>query len=277
MYRSFSPLELVTVPRTSAASAMALGTALLTAARQEPKLPPRFVRSLERLEAECETLRASRTLRDEAQEIDASVANQADQDLDVAWSGLHNLLVGSTKLGVTPEGVERGARARAVLTWVFPSGLRFLTLPYRDQWAESQTKLDRLAEPAMAEHLEALGAGPFVRAVEAAYEAYGEALYLTKRKAEVKAHVKVREPLERVLDAVRRYVVQVAAYLDDHEDDAESQAMVRVLLEPLATWKSSGGGRKARARGNSGGEGPTGGSGGGPDEGSGDAFGEPAA
>ncbi|HEU4409286.1 MAG TPA: hypothetical protein VFS43_28770 [Polyangiaceae bacterium] len=245
--RSFSPVNLVAVPRTSATSAMALGTALITTARQEPKLPPRFVRPLKRLETECEALRISRQQQDDTPEVDASAATKADQELDGAWSGLHTMLVGSTKLTATPEGVERGVRARAVIDRVFPRGLRFLKLPHREQWAESQKKLDRLAEPTIAAHIEALGAGPFVRAIVAAYTNYGAVLHLTQRKAEAKAQVKVREPLERVLDAVRRYVVQVAAYLDEHEDDPAAQAMCRGLLEPLATWKSSGGGRKALA------------------------------
>jgi hypothetical protein len=200
-------------------------------------------------------------------EVDASAATKADQELDGAWSGLHGLLVGSTKLTATAEGVERGARARAVIDRVFPQGLRFLKLPHREQWAESQKKLDRLAEPDIAEHIEALGGGPFVRAIVAAYTNYGVVLHLTRRKAGAKAQVKVREPLERVLDAVRRYVVHVAAYLDEHEGDPEAQAMCRGLLEPLATWKSSGGGRKAPAPEAPDGDEPGEGSGEGPGEG----------
>lgn len=95
-----------------------------------------------------------------------------------------------------------------------------------------------------------------MRAVDVAYVAYGEALHLTKRKAGVKAQVKVREPLERVLDAVRRYVVHVVAYLDDHEDDPAAQALCRAWLEPLATWKSSGRGRKVQGPDGANGEGP---------------------
>lgn len=57
----------------------------------------------------------------------------------------------------------------------------------------------------------------------------------------------MREPLERVLVAVRRYVSQVAAYVDEYERDAEVRAMGEALPAPVASWKSSGGGRKARA------------------------------
>ena len=254
MNRSFSPLDLVTVPRTSAASAMALGTALVTAARQEPDLPARFARPLERLESECEALRTSRRQQAAAREFDANAVGKADQLLDGAWSGLHSFLVGWTKLSATPEGVDQGARARAVLGRVFPAGLRFLNLPYRDQWAESQTKLDRLAEPSVAEHVTSLGGDAFVRAIELAHAKYGEALHVTKRKAEARVQIKVREPIERVLDAVRRYVVHVAAHVDEREGDPAAQALGYALLEPLATWKSSGGGRRAASGGAPGGD-----------------------
>lgn len=270
MNRSFSPLDLVTVPRTSAASAMALGTALLTVARHEVALPPVFVKPLKRLEAECDTLRASRQWQSDTQEIDAPAAGKADQELDAAWSGLHGLLTNWTKLTTTPEGLEQGARARAVLERVFPQGLRFLNFSYRDQWAESQKKLDRLAEPAVAEHVQALGGGAFLRAVEVAYATYGEVLHLTKRKAEAEASVNVREPIERVLNAVRRYVLHVAAYLDDHDEDADAQKLGYALLEPLTTWKRSGGGRKAKvpdAPNGEGSEGEAGGEADGPKQG----------
>ncbi|MCU0687190.1 MAG: hypothetical protein MUF34_33920 [Polyangiaceae bacterium] len=153
MNRSFAPLDLVTVPRTSASSALALGTALITTARQEPALPPVFVAPLKRLTQEHEGLRTSRQYQREARGSEAFTAPQADQQLDTTWSGLHGLMTAWTKLPSTPEGVEKGQRARVVLEIVFPGGLRFLNLPYREQWGESQTRLDRLAEPAIAEEL----------------------------------------------------------------------------------------------------------------------------
>ncbi len=245
MQRSFSVLDLVIVPRTSATSALALGTSLLSAAREEPSLPERIAKPLARLEAECEALRASRQKQDEGQALDGKAVTRADQRLDGAWAGWHNFLIGWKKIAASDEDIAQGARAQAVLDRVLPTGLRFLNLPYRDQWSESQTKLDRLGEPAMVEHVRALGGEAFVGAIAKAHTAYGEALHVTKRKAEARAQVRVREPIEALLDAVRRYVVHVAAYVDEHESDEGVRSMGRALLEPLATWKSSGGGRKS--------------------------------
>jgi hypothetical protein len=256
MNRSFAPLDLVTVPRTSASSALALGTALITTARQEPALPPVFVAPLKRLTQEHEGLRTSRQYQREARGSEAFTAPQADQQLDTTWSGLHGLMTAWTKLPSTPEGVEKGQRARVVLEIVFPGGLRFLNLPYREQWGESQTRLDRLAEPAIAEHVRALGGQAFVEAIDVAHTNYGLALNLTKRKAALAEQANVRAPLEGFWEAVRSYALRVSNYLDEHRDDPAAQQLGYALLEPLASWKSSGSGRRAKAPGDAGGEEP---------------------
>lgn len=59
--------------------------------------------------------------------------------------------------------------------------------------------------------------------------------------------MKVREPLDSFWDAVRSYALRVASYLDEHKSDLEAQRRGYALLRPLATWKSSGVGRKAQA------------------------------
>jgi hypothetical protein len=247
MYRSFSPIDLVTVPRTSAASALTLGTSLIAAARDEAELPDVFVVPLEQLEKEHAELRTSRQYRREGRAVDSAAITSSDQRLDSCYSGFHGFLTAWTKLPSTPEGVEKGQVAREVLAVVFPDGLRFLNLPYREQWGESQTKLDRLSEPAVAERVRSLGGEAFVQAIGVAHEAYGVALQVTKPKAEPTTQVTVREPLDNFWDAVRSYVLRVANHLDEHKNDAEAQRLCRALLKPMATWKSSGAGRKGQA------------------------------
>lgn len=279
MKRSFSPVDLVAVPRTSTSSAMALGTSMLSAARAEPALPPALVQPLERLANECDRLRTSRQHEIEARTIEPSRSVEADRELDACWASTHAFLMCCAKLGAAPEGAERAARAKAVLEWVFPDGLRFLTLPYRQQWAESLTKLDRLAQPEMVEHLRSLGGEPFVRVVEASHERYGAALHVTKCRAAAKARIKRREALEGVLGALRSYTLHVACYLDEHGGDPGARRLGLALLKPLATWESSGGGRRASAPAGEGpgGDGPAEGhdegpGGKGPADGSGQSF-----
>jgi hypothetical protein len=244
MQRSFSALDLVTIPRSSAGLAIALGTALLTKAQAEPALPPVFVRPLKRLAEEHGALcRAHEAQLDEPVDDAPTAAGEADQQLDASWSGLQGFLVSNTKLAASPAGVERGERARAVLEVIFPDGLRFVNLPYREQWAESKRRLAKLGEAPTDEHVRALGGEPFVAVIEAAQRRYGEVLHLTKPK-KAPNQAKVRAAIERMLAAVRSYVLRVANYLDENEDDPAAQAVGDALLAPLATWKSSGGGRK---------------------------------
>lgn len=245
MQRSFSALDLVTVPRSSAGLAIALGSALLTKAQAEPALPPVFVRPLKRLAQQQEALCAAHQAQLDEPADDAAAVGEADQQLDASWSGFHGFLGSNTKLSASPAGVERGVRARAVLDGVFPDGLRFVKLPYREQWAESKRRLAKLGEAPTAEHVKALGGEPFVTVIAAAHERYGEVLHLTKPKAKAPNQVRVREALEGMLAAVRSYVLRVANYLDENEDDPAAQRVGYGLLAPLATWKKSGGGRKA--------------------------------
>jgi hypothetical protein len=244
MQRSFSALDLVTVPRSSAGLAIALGTALLTRAQAEPALPPVFVRPLKRLAEEHGALCSAHEAQLDEPADDTAAIGEADQQLDSAWGGLQGFLISNTKLSASPAGVERGERARMVLEVIFPDGLRFVNLPYREQWAESKRRLAKLGEPKVAEHVKALGGEPFVEAIEAAQERYGEVLHLTKPK-KAPSQAKVREALDRMLAAVRSYVLRVANYLDENEDDAAAQALGYALLAPITTWKSSGTGRKA--------------------------------
>ncbi|HEU4408069.1 MAG TPA: hypothetical protein VFS43_22595 [Polyangiaceae bacterium] len=247
MARSYSALTLISVPRLSASTAMALGTELLTAGRQEPGLPPALAPALGQLERGLGALRMARRLQREAKAIDASVVVEADQVLDRTWSGFHDFLVGWTKLSDAPEAAERAGRARELIERVFPDGLRFLNFPYRMQWADSLMKLDRLGEPRLAGHVRALGGEAFVGAIARAHEAYGAALNLTRRKADVNARVRVRAPLDAFLEALRSYVLRVTNFVDENKGDEAARALGRRLLEPLTAWKGRGGGRKVES------------------------------
>jgi hypothetical protein len=102
----------------------------------------------------------------------------------------------------------------------------------------------------------ALGGQTFVEAIDVAHTNYGLALNLTKRKAALAEQANVRAPLEGFWEAVRSYALRVSNYLDEHRDDPAAQQLGYALLEPLASWKSSGSGRKAP--GDAGGEVPGG-------------------
>ncbi|HEU4536130.1 MAG TPA: DUF6261 family protein [Polyangiaceae bacterium] len=237
--RSYSALSLVALPRLSAADAVALGARLVAAARAQAGLPPSIGKALGRFEASLGALREARRLLRETQAADPRVAAAADARLDAGWAGFHSFLQGWARLPVPGKVDAQVAWARRLLDDVYPEGLGFTQVRYVTEWAESQKRLDRLAEPEVAALVAALGGEAFVEAIRDAFDAYGEALEMTTRRAEIKATLTLREPLEEVTTALRKYVLHVTSFADAGEDDAAAIALSDALLAPLVAWESA--------------------------------------
>ena len=236
MARTFSAPEFVTLPRLSAGAALTLGTELLTVANKHRALPAPLAKAKKRLEASLEELRETRRARREVEEIDASAAVAADQVLDAAWSALYSFLQGWSKL--PGKGAKLAPHAKRLLEAVFPQGLKFTQLAYKLEWAESQTRLDRLGEKENAASLRELGGELFVTVLREAHRDYGLALHITQAKEVAAEAAKVREPLDAFADALRRYALRVTAHADD-DDDEQAAELAATLLAPLASWRSS--------------------------------------
>lgn len=248
MTRSFTALDLVVLPQLSSAAAVALGHELLAAAHRQAGLPPLIAPAFERLAGAYGSLCESRKYMDEVQSIDSAAAAEADLALDTNWGALHSFLEGWTRVSSRLSAAQ-SERARALLEGVFPEGLRFLTLPYKLEWAETMRRLDRLGDPDYAEHVKALGAERFVEAIGESFEAYGAALRMSERKAEAKTASKVREPLDRFLAALRGYVLHAATHASAGGEGSPEQELAAALLAPLANWPSKGGARKGKPAG----------------------------
>ncbi len=249
MARSYSTPSLVSLPHLSAPNAVSLSTRLITAAEGcQGRLTPLLVKSVERLAGSVEALRASRTLLDGIAPIDPGAALAADGRVDAACAGFHGFLQAWARLPAPGPGAERAARARRLLETLYPSGLGFTQAPFVTEWAEVQNLLDKAGRAENVELIEAVGGETFVAAIRETFEAYGEALQITKLRAEVKASVRVREPLDAVIGALRSHVLRVTAHADAGDDagDPEARALAEALLAPLAAWQASGG-RKGRA------------------------------
>ncbi|HEU4412888.1 MAG TPA: hypothetical protein VFS43_47040 [Polyangiaceae bacterium] len=246
MPRFYSAPSLVSLPRLSAAHAVVLGTQLVTEGRARAGLTPSLARALDRVEGSLGALRRARELTLGRAPADTGETFRADVRLDAGWSGFYSFLVGWAKMPAPGKAAAQAERARRLLAIVFPDGLAFTQLPFRAEWAESQMRLDRLAQPENAELVGRLGAGAIVEEIGEAFDAYGRALQVTARRAEVKASVSVRASLEALVAEMRKYVLSVSAYGAEHEDDAEARALVEALLAPLVAWKA-GGRRRAEA------------------------------
>lgn len=173
-------------------------------------------------------------------------ARAADRALDDAWGALQCWLLGWTRL--PDKAHPRLPDARALYGGLFPRGLAFLTLEFKDQWTESQKRLDYLHERSLQERslvglLGILGGMPFLETVRAAHKAYGEALHLVPEALDPDAAV--RRALGETHAALRDYLSCLAAAARSaHGAGTEAIAELSELLGPLtrrSSWPTAPG------------------------------------
>jgi hypothetical protein len=78
-----------------------------------------------------------------------------------------------------------------------------------------------------------LGGGPILDQLGKAHAAYGKALGITFAKATPESPA-IRDGLDTLQDAMRRYVVRVVATVE--RDDSASEAFAAKLLAPIEEW-----------------------------------------
>lgn len=232
--RTFEVDEIVQLPRMGGADMVALGTAVVTRALAAGTLPAPITRQLDAMRVDLEVLRSS---------VEARVQGSAPQDsrdttnrnLDLAWAGLRWCCKG-WGLMPYPENAARVEAARAIEGHIFQDGLRFLQLPFRTQWVESQARLGIVEREGLAPLIESLGATPILTAVRRAHDEFGRALGLTEVPAEPESSSLVRQAMAQLTASMRRYVLQVTAY--GHSGEPDGEALADTLLQPLKTWKT---------------------------------------
>ncbi len=236
MARNFTPVDLVALPRLSANAAIALGNELLTVAKSAGELPAGLQKSYKKLAAaliELEGQIVAGPAADAPSSYDSAAASAADTKLDRAWGALNDFAQSFLRLPHDDAGVR--ADAQRVVDAAFAQGLRFLLLPYKLQWSESKARLQRLGDKATTAALERLGGGLFLKTLSAAHDEYGAALNITvSAEPPPKATRSVREALEAFTAALRVYVMQVAAYGVEEE---ENRAAADALIAPVARWR----------------------------------------
>ena len=232
--KRFSLTDLVRLPRLDAASAVALVQTLLTLAESHKKLPPGVAQAHKRLASVHKEVAEALTQRLSVGLVDPQRARLADRGEDLAFSALFDFLTGWSKL---PVPSKQSAIAQSLLTALYPTGLRFTLLGFQQEWAECQARLDRIDREGLAAKLKALGGEPFLDNLRAAHKEYGEALGVTQVRAEpAPPTAVVKEPLVRLQEALRKYVLQVIAQVD--ESDPASAQRAADLLAPVAEWQS---------------------------------------
>jgi hypothetical protein len=228
--RSFSPQDFIQLPPLGEAGTLTLVEELEAVAQRTGKLSPPAIASLARLlEATLELKQRIRAREKSGSSADPK-ARAADRALDDAWGAFQSWLLGWTQL---PDRAHaRIADVKRLYAHVFPKGLQFLTLDFKDEWTESQNRLDQITTHGLDLLIDELGGSPFLAQIAKAHRAYGDALHITGEGSTPEPDSLVRRALEETHMALREYVAQVAAMV--RRSDPMLVEAAAQLLAPLS-------------------------------------------
>lgn len=226
---SLATSDLIQLPRLSVAEAAGLLGEMLHAAANVGPLPAGIDRSRQRLASAYAALERSITgIAVDA--ADAERQREADRALDNAWEATQLWLSGFCKL---PQAANSHVvAARNLAAQVFPDGLSFTKLPYKVQFAESQARLDLIANEGHEETFAVLGGSSFLAELYRTHKAYGDALKPLLELDDDPKHQKGE--LAGAMAALRQYVARVVSFSDPLVTG--SDALSNALLAPLARW-----------------------------------------
>jgi hypothetical protein len=229
----------IVLPRLDAREASALGQSLVSALEREGT--PDFL------------LGPASNLRSALANLDACAQRKlgapprpnvraAQLAEGTAWNALHWLVVAWSKLP-REAGPEQVDAARAIERAVFAEGLPFLHMPSSDRWVEAHLRLTYI-ERALVPAIERIGGAPFLDHLRRTHAGVGAALGITERRPAAARGPSTKACLTAFLDAVRCYVLVVAAL---RGRDEASRARAERLLAPIEGWKAKPHRRRERA------------------------------
>jgi hypothetical protein len=222
----FDPSRYGQAPQFNVASGLALARSLLEAAPSKPQKS--ISKAISKLEEAREQLQQA--WQKIAPSASSKVsAKEADRQLDRSWALFHNRLQAYSEL--PSERYPDAERAGELLLILFPDGLKFLRLPYREEWAESEKRLQQIENEHLAKDLNKLCGKEFLSEVEQMHQVYGGVLGVTKVQSTPSPSVSLLEPLRQLSQAIGSYSRKVAALVD--EDDPTSIEEAKQALLPI--------------------------------------------
>jgi hypothetical protein len=229
---------MVDLPTLDAASGAALGKELATVAAAEKKLPPSISRAQKRLEAAAQALNGAleQSLSSASDGVDM---RGADLNEKATWAAIEGWLSSWARL---PSAHAQVASAQTVHAALFPDGLKWLRLGRKQEWSEAERRLRHIQENKLDAAFAQLGGAHFLETLRTVHARFGEALGITVAKPAPPAPAGVGEKLDALKAALRGYVLQATAWVD--EEAPETAALAERLLLPLSTWQTN---RAARA------------------------------
>jgi hypothetical protein len=218
-------IDYATAPQMSVSSAVTLCIGMLTVV---PKAAPQAVRfAAKRMRTSVVELQRAWGLEFDAGSADTT-PRKADTRVDRAVRATSMCLEAHALL--SPEHVPQATRAEAAYQRLFAQGLRFINLPYPEQWSHVQRLVKAIdGDPVLTSDVDEFVGETIVGELRASHEAYGEALGITVELTEPEAAL-LQERLETVRAAVVGYALQIVAMQDV---DAERIPAARRALEPI--------------------------------------------
>lgn len=160
-------------------------------------------------------------------------ARAADVRIDRAHGAVQSRLLSYEIL--SPDHPGR-VRASELLERLYPTGLGFLTLPWPEEHAESERRVQIIEEEELREDLDRLVGEVFVEELLDAHAAYGVALGITEAIEAPTPEVSMTEPLRTMLAAISDYALQVLAFA---RLDAKNVAPARRALAPIDAFRQA--------------------------------------
>jgi hypothetical protein len=145
MLRSFRAQDFIQLPPLGEAGTLTLIDELHAVAKATPKVPSSVFAALGRLLDTATELQKHIATRERAGSAADPRARAADRALDDAWGAFQSWLLGWTRLPDKAHPLVTDARD--LYAALFPKGLQFLTLDFKDEWSESQQRLDHITAP----------------------------------------------------------------------------------------------------------------------------------
>jgi hypothetical protein len=219
------------VPLLDVATMLAFGIRLLAIVPKSSA--PRDEDELKRIRPPARALRVTLvTLKDSWRAGDAVSAPKRPLDIafDAAWGALLARLEPWSIFASVPGGTGLAKLASALVATIFSSRLDFTRLELNAEWAQSQKRLDVIAEKALRDDLVKTAGAEFVERVEETHAALGRALGLDGGAPDPEAApaVDMLVALRAVHQAIGAYVLQLLA-ADATGSDALS-AQIRASL-----------------------------------------------
>jgi len=234
-----SATDSIVLPRLTAVGALALGKQLIAAAEPHIKkqtLPKVVANGLTAMQLQWDELsKVLQYLLKPDDTVEKTDAQKADRCLDAGYSALYDFLESRRKLFWRADAAE----ATELAASIYPTGLKFIQLPYPLQWAESDTRLRSIQENKLDVRIEALGGKLYLDEIIAAHAVYGKALGMTQPiQTSPEEAPGVRKARDAFAEKLKRYWINVEGNVD--ETDPKTQELADALLAPLKNWDVAG-------------------------------------